>query len=97
MKEHCKEKVYDSFSWRGRRCARYAKEDGYCKQHHPSAREARTKASKEATDNKWRQEIYSVRARGSKQFVDWIIKAQPELGTKVEALRQEWMASFQIT
>ena len=46
--EHCKERVVWDRTWgRTKQCSRYARKDGYCKQHHPDSvreRDAKSEA-----------------------------------------------------
>ena len=54
-KEYCKQHVYSGHrsDFRGHRCSKYAKKDGYCGIHHPDAAKRRELAAQE----KWiRQE-----------------------------------------
>ena len=95
QRKYCKEKVFDNFAFRGRQCARYAKEDGYCHQHHPKTVEARQKASEAEYDMKWRMKVHQRRTSGSGDFVEWVTKVHdPELGKVLEELRQEWLKTF---
>jgi len=51
MMARCKEMIYSGFS--AHQCSRNATVDGYCKQHHPDAVQARQEASRARADVKY--------------------------------------------
>lgn len=50
MSEWCAGAVWDGYTYRG--CSRMAVKDGYCKQHHPDAVQAR----RDASERRYREE-----------------------------------------
>lgn len=59
MSDRCKERVREGgLHWtRWHQCSRKAKQDGYCKQHHPDAVKARLDASNETARAEWAASI----------------------------------------
>ena len=66
---YCKESVYHPGMFTGNGCARKAKRDGYCTQHHPDVVKARRKASSE------RWEAQTRRRNAPEHRADAIIAA----------------------
>ena len=82
IKEKCKEKLYGGIGWGSHGCSRYAKTDGYCKQHHPD----NVKARREASQKKWKEDREKSPLNMSLRKIDSLEADNKVLTAKVERL-----------